>query len=67
MSAHMHGSPGKDGEQEEDHLAPMPPIVEKVLEFDKASLDDPNLNDDKIFIKLWECLWKFTIAADEAI
>lgn len=52
MSAQLHGSPGKDGEQEEDHLAPMPPIVEKVLAYDKASLDDPLLKDDRIFIKL---------------
>lgn len=56
MSAHLHGSSGKEGDAEEDHLAPLPPVVDKILAFDKASLEDPQLKDDRIFIKLRECL-----------
>jgi hypothetical protein len=41
MSAQFQSSPGKDGENEEDHTYPTPPIIEKILEYDKASLDDP--------------------------
>ena len=42
-------------------------MIDKILEFDRQSLDDPLLNEDKIFIKLRECLRKFTVHADESI
>jgi hypothetical protein len=41
MSAQIQSSPGKEGEHDEDHTISMPPIIEKVLAYDKASLDDP--------------------------
>lgn len=55
MSALTHPT-GQSGEIEEDHTVPLPPIIEKVLAYDKASLDDPQLNEDRIFVKLRECL-----------
>ena len=66
MSAQVHGAAGNQ-EPEVDQTIPLPPVIDKILEFDRQSLDDPLLNDDKIFIKLRECLRKFTVNADEAI
>ena len=48
MSAQVQGSQ----EPEVDPTVPLPPVIEKILEFDKQSLDDPELNEDKIFVKL---------------
>lgn len=42
-------------------------MIESVLEHDEATISNPDMNDDKIFIKLKDWLKKFTIEADEAI
>lgn len=66
MSAEIqHSGTIKEGEVEVDDMAPMPPLIDKVLDYDKASLDDARLNNDKIFVKLWENLRRFTVEADE--
>jgi hypothetical protein len=53
MSAEIqHSGTIKEGEVEVDDMAPMPPLIDKVLDYDKASLDDARLNNDKIFVKL---------------
>lgn len=54
-------------EGEGDDLAPTAPMIDRVLSYDAATLNDPYLNDDAIFGKLRERLKKFTCAADEAI
>ena len=48
-------------------MAPLPPTLDKILEYDEDTLSHPSLNDDAIFVKLKDFLKRFTVEADEAI
>lgn len=68
MSADIQAEPQKEGEGEDvDPFAPLPEMIDKILEYDEAALEDERLDHDQIFVKLKGNLKKFTIEADKAI
>ena len=55
-----------EAEQDED-LGSTKPMIEWILEYDEATINNPDLSEHRIFQKLKDRLKKFTVEAEEAV